>query len=95
MTRSSAISSLEYGITMCAITKTMLVHIPIEEARGILERLKAPYAINLVLCRDCAYWEPEFVEEGDSSGHCRNNYAPCQNQQTDMNWFCANGEGKE
>lgn len=46
-------------------------------------------------CRDCAYWEPENAEEGDSYGRCRNDYAPCQNQQTDMNWFCASGERTE
>lgn len=49
-------------------------------------------AVKVTRCSDCIYWEPECVEEGDSSGHCRNNYAPCQNQQTDMNWFCAEGE---
>ena len=90
MTRSSAISSLEYGIALCDITKTLLVHIPVEEAKEILKVLESYTPV--VRCGDCLHWEPECVEAGDSSGHCRNNYAPCQNQQTDMNWFCAEGE---
>ena len=50
---------------------------------------------NIVHCIDCTYWEPENAEEGDTSGHCRNNYCPCQNQQTDAFWYCADGEQKE
>ena len=60
-----------------------------------LERKKLrsdPDRVKVVRCADCRYWEPENAEEGDCSGRCRNNYAPCQNQQTDMTWFCADGE---
>ena len=51
--------------------------------------------VKVVRCEDCRFWEPENAEEGDTSGRCRNNYAPCQNQQTDMTWFCADGEKVE
>ena len=47
---------------------------------------------GVVRCKDCIHFEPENAEEGDTSGRCRNNYAPCQNQQVDMMWFCADGE---
>lgn len=92
MKRSSAISSLEYSITLCDITKTLLAHIPVEEAKEILKVLQNPDLAYIIRCGDCFYWEPETVEEGDSCGHCRNQYAPCENQQTDMNWFCGSGE---
>lgn len=47
-------------------------------------------------CIDCQYWEPEDSgEEGCYSGHCRYDYGPTQNQQTDAFWFCADGEGKD
>ena len=49
---------------------------------------------TITRCIDCAYWEPENAEEGDYGGHCRNNYCPCQNQQTDAFWYCADGEEK-
>ena len=48
--------------------------------------------IRVVRCENCRYWEPENAEEGNTCGRCRNNSAPCQNQQTDMTWFCAEGE---
>lgn len=51
-----------------------------------------PDYVKPVRCQNCRFWEPENAEEGDSYGRCRNDYAPCQNQQTDMNWFCADGE---
>lgn len=62
------------------------------EARRRIMDIPAVESVKVVRCGECLHWEPECVEEGDSSGHCRNNYAPCQNQQTDMNWFCAEGE---
>lgn len=52
-------------------------------------------AVPVVRCKDCVYFEPENAEEGDSYGRCRNNYAPCQNQQVEMMWFCADGEREE
>ena len=57
--------------------------------------LKDPDRVRVVRCSDCRFWEPENAEEGDSYGRCRNDYAPCQNQQTDMNWYCADGERGE
>lgn len=51
--------------------------------------------VRVCRCMDCMYWEPETPEEGDCSGRCRNNYGPCQNQQTDMYWFCADGERRD
>lgn len=54
-----------------------------------------PDRVKVVRCRDCRFWESENAEEGDSYGRCRNDYAPCQNQQTDMDWFCADGERSE
>lgn len=57
------------------------------------EKLMDGGTVRVTRCADCRFWEPENAEEGDSYGRCRNDYAPCQNQQTDMNWFCADGEG--
>ena len=64
-------------------------------AADALELLSDPDRVRVVRCSDCRFWEPENAEEGDSYGRCRNDYAPCQNQQTDMNWFCADGEREE
>lgn len=64
----------------------------VSEAR---KQLEDPDRVRVVRCSDCRFWEPENAEEGDSYGRCRNDYAPCQNQQTDMNWFCADGERGE
>lgn len=52
-------------------------------------------AVPVVRCENCIYFEPNNYEEGDSTGRCRNRYSPCENQQTDMTWFCADGEKKE
>lgn len=71
---------------------------PILERKSVLEWAKIGMdldRVKVVRCRDCRFWEPENAEEGDSYGRCRNNYAPCQNQQTEMNWFCADGEREE
>lgn len=59
------------------------------------KHLEDPDRVRVVRCSDCRFWEHENAEEGDSYGRCRNDYAPCQNQQTDMNWFCADGEREE
>lgn len=71
---------------------------PIMNGKSVLEWAKIGMdsdRVRVVRCLDCRFWEPENAEEGDSYGHCRNDYAPCQNQQTDMNWFCADGEREE
>lgn len=67
---------------------------PIMNGKSMLEWAKIGMdsdRVRVVRCSDCRYWEPENAEEGDSYGRCRNDYAPCQNQQTDMNWYCADG----
>ena len=51
--------------------------------------------IEVVRCADCVWWEPENAEGVNIYGRCRNNYAPCQNQQTDTMWFCADGKEKD
>lgn len=71
---------------------------PIMNGKSVLEWAKIGMdsdRVKVVRCSDCRFWEPENAEEGDSYGRCRNDYAPCQNQQTDMNWFCADGERGE
>lgn len=59
--------------------------------RDALKLLKDPDRIKAVRCKDCRYFEPSNAEEGDNSGYCRNDYAPCQNQTVDAWWFCGSG----
>lgn len=47
--------------------------------------------IRVIRCMDCVYWEPCNAEEGDFSGHCRNN-AECQGALTDATFFCGSAE---
>ena len=62
------------------------------DAVGIIgEMFKSGQISEVVRCKDCVYFDPENAEEGDSYGRCRNNYAPCQNQQVEMMWFCGDG----
>ncbi len=74
---------------------------PIMNGKSVLEWAKIGMdsdRVRVVRCRDCRFWQPPTdieVDDGSTAGRCRNNYAPCQNQQTDMNWFCADGERKE
>ena len=71
---------------------------PIMNGKSVIEWAKIGMdsdRVRVVRCSDCRFWEPENAEEGDSYGRCRNDYAPCQNQQTDMNWYCADGERDE
>jgi hypothetical protein len=54
-----------------------------------------PDRVRVVRCSDCRFWEPptDFeADDGCTAGHCRNDYGACANQQTDMNWFCADVE---
>ena len=63
--------------------------------KNAVEKLKEHDSIHVVRCGHCKYWEPPSkaeVEDGSTMGHCRNDYAPCQNQQTDIDWFCASAE---
>ena len=61
-------------------------------ATEAIAMLKDPDRIKAVRCKDCRYFEPCNAEEGDCSGHCRNYYAPCQNQTVDAWWFCGSAE---
>lgn len=57
-----------------------------------------PDLVRVVRCSDCRYWEPPTdieADDGSTAGHCRNDYAPCQNQKTVMTWFCADGERRD
>lgn len=57
-----------------------------------LSLLKDPDRIKVTRCKDCSFFEPSNAEEGDNSGYCRNDYAPCQNQTVDAWWFCGSAE---
>lgn len=57
-----------------------------------VEFLNDPDRVRVVRCSDCRFWEPENAEEGDSYGYCQKPWGTCKSQQTDMNWFCADGE---
>ena len=62
------------------------------------KHLEDPDRVRVVRCSDCRFWEPPTdieAYDGSTAGRCRNDYAPCQNQQTDMNWYCADGERGE
>lgn len=53
-----------------------------------------PYCgAHIVYCENCKYWEK--YDEYTTAGRCRNDEAPCQNQETDAEWYCADGEGKD
>lgn len=63
-----------------------------ESMEAMEKRLKDPDRIKATRCKDCRYFEPSNAEEGDNSGHCRNDYAPCQNQTVDAWWYCGSAE---
>jgi hypothetical protein len=67
----------------------------IRMAADALELLNDPDRVCVVRCSDCRFWEPENAEEGDSYGYCQKPWGTCKSQQTDMNWFCADGERGE
>lgn len=60
--------------------------------RKLLKELPGVDAAPVVRCRNCVHWWPDNAEEGDDKGRCGNRFAPCENQQTGMDWFCADGE---
>jgi hypothetical protein len=88
----AASRTAEGGIVMDAQEFFDKVSKTIEPLKSLKPLQKDPDRVRVVRCSDCRFWEPENAEEGDSYGRCRNDYAPCQNQQTDMDWFCADGE---
>ena len=63
--------------------------------KDALQLMADPDRVRVVRCSGCRFWEPPTdieAYDGSTAGRCRNDYAPCQNQQTDMDWFCADGE---
>lgn len=93
MTNQEAIDIIKTAIAQVEWDYPMNYATAFERAVNALEKLNDPDRVKVVRCSDCRFWHPNNAEEGDCSGRCRNNYAPCQNQQTDMTWFCADGEG--
>lgn len=55
--------------------------IPILDKKSVSVTLEAR---PLVLCKDCKHWYKE---------HCA--HGVCATEETDANWFCADGEPKE
>ena len=51
--------------------------------------------VKVVRCENCVNWEapPENEQmDGNTTGFCRYKYGACYGQETDMTWFCADGE---
>lgn len=59
------------------------------DALELLKEHEDPDRLKVVRCEDCAYWEPDGT---DGEGHCRDEYGPCNGEQTSMTFFCADGE---
>lgn len=55
------------------------------------KRLADHDRIKVIRCADCAWWEANNTEEGDTSGYCRKN-AECENALTDMTFFCGSAD---
>lgn len=70
-------------------------HVLVHHALNVITELPVIWQPEIVRCGECAYFDPNNAEEGDCSGRCRNDDRPCQNQETGMTWFCADGERKE
>lgn len=47
--------------------------------------------VRITRCEDCRHWERDKDPESDA-GHCRNYQSPCENQQTWIDFYCAEGE---
>ena len=59
------------------------------------ERLKDPDRVKVCRCENCVGWEapPENEQmDGNTTGFCRYKYGACYGHETDMTWFCADGE---
>ena len=95
MTNQEAIGIIKTAIAEVEWEYPMDYAAAFDKAMEALEKLNDPDRVKVVRCADCRYWEHDNAEEGDTYGRCRNNYGPCQNQQTDMTWFCADGERVE
>ena len=62
-----------------------------ESMEALEKRLADHDRIKVIRCADCAWWEANNAEEGDTSGYCRKN-AECENALTDMTFFCGSAE---
>lgn len=62
-----------------------------ESMEALEKRLADHDRIKVIRCVDCAWWEANNAEEGDTSGYCRKN-AECENALTDMTFFCGSAE---
>lgn len=98
MTNQEAIDIIKTAIAQVEWDYPMDYAAAFDMAIKAIEKAKDPDRVRVVRCSDCRYWEPPTdieADDGSTAGHCRNDYAPCQNQQTDMDWFCADGEREE
>lgn len=67
----------------------------VDALQDAVNQLPDPDLVRVVRCSDCRFWEPPTdieADDGSTMGHCRNHYGACENRQTDMNWYCADGE---
>lgn len=62
-----------------------------ESMEALEKRLADHDRIKVIRCADCAWWEANNAEEGDTSGYCRKN-AECENALTDMTFFCGSAD---
>lgn len=62
-----------------------------ESMEALEKRQEDPDRIKVIRCADCAWWESNNAEEGDTSGYCRKN-AECENALTDMTFFCGSAD---
>ena len=92
MTEQEAISIIKTAIAEIEWEYPMDYVVAFDVAIKVMEKAKDPDRVKVVRCRDCVHWMPNNAEEADASGRCGNDYAPCQNQQTDMTWFCTDGK---
>ena len=97
--REKVIKGLEYHLKELTVGKTCFEcpywgdnPCEINLIANAIALLKDSERIKVVRCKDCRFFEPSNAEEGDNSGYCRNDYAPCQNQTVDAWWFCGSAE---
>ena len=70
----------------------------VDALQDAVNQLSDPDRVKVVRCRDCVEWEaPTKAEqrEGETFGYCRCRFGTGYGQQTDMNWFCADGGREE
>lgn len=92
MTNQEAIDTIKVALGQVEWDYPMDYAAAFDMAIKALKKQDDPDRVKVVRCRDCRFWEPENAEEGDSYGYCQKPWGTCKSQQTDMNWFCADGE---